>query len=86
MGAGNHRRTRSSAPTPTVHNHDNMFALASINTLAAAETVYVDKFTDGVLDPSKPFLGPVKECVLGCALNRRASPPNSCLRVVPLIV
>ena len=26
-----------------------------------AETVYVDKFTDGVLDPSKPFLGPVKD-------------------------
>lgn len=25
------------------------------------QTVYVDKFTDGVLDPSKPFLGPVKD-------------------------
>eukprot|EP00747_Dinoflagellata_sp_TGD_P182073 gnl/TRDRNA2_/TRDRNA2_36143_c0_seq1.p1 gnl/TRDRNA2_/TRDRNA2_36143_c0~~gnl/TRDRNA2_/TRDRNA2_36143_c0_seq1.p1 ORF type:complete len:459 (+),score=94.62 gnl/TRDRNA2_/TRDRNA2_36143_c0_seq1:67-1443(+) len=28
---------------------------------SGAETVYVDKFTDGVLDPSKPFLGPVKD-------------------------
>ena len=26
-----------------------------------AETVYVDKFTDGVLDPGRPFLGPVKD-------------------------
>ena len=28
---------------------------------AGAETVYVDKFTDGVLDPARPFLGPVKD-------------------------
>eukprot|EP00931_Biecheleriopsis_adriatica_P087378 TRINITY_DN61863_c0_g1_i1.p1 TRINITY_DN61863_c0_g1~~TRINITY_DN61863_c0_g1_i1.p1 ORF type:complete len:463 (-),score=85.11 TRINITY_DN61863_c0_g1_i1:41-1429(-) len=26
-----------------------------------AQTVYVDKFTDGILDPKKPFLGPVKD-------------------------
>ncbi|CAE8594590.1 unnamed protein product [Polarella glacialis] len=30
-------------------------------TASGAETVYVDKFTDGVLDPNKPFLGPVKD-------------------------
>lgn len=28
---------------------------------AGVETVYVDKFTDGLLDPGKPFLGPVKD-------------------------
>jgi acetamidase/formamidase len=27
----------------------------------AAETVFVDKFTDGVLDPKKAFLGPVRD-------------------------
>lgn len=26
-----------------------------------AQTVYVDRFTDGLLDPTKPFLGPVKD-------------------------
>eukprot|EP00746_Dinoflagellata_sp_MGD_P161935 gnl/MRDRNA2_/MRDRNA2_89280_c0_seq1.p1 gnl/MRDRNA2_/MRDRNA2_89280_c0~~gnl/MRDRNA2_/MRDRNA2_89280_c0_seq1.p1 ORF type:complete len:487 (+),score=110.04 gnl/MRDRNA2_/MRDRNA2_89280_c0_seq1:90-1463(+) len=26
-----------------------------------SQTVYVDKFTDGILDPKKPFLGPVKD-------------------------
>ncbi|MFK7803401.1 MAG: acetamidase/formamidase family protein, partial [Anaerolineae bacterium] len=25
------------------------------------ETVYVDQFTDGVLDPNKPMLGPVRD-------------------------
>lgn len=39
-----------------------LFAAAD---LAAAgegmETVYVDEFTDGILDPAKPFLGPVKD-------------------------
>lgn len=29
--------------------------------LEGAQTVYVDKFTDGLLDPKKPFLGPVKD-------------------------
>ena len=28
---------------------------------AGVETVYVDKFTDGVLDPARTFLGPVKD-------------------------
>jgi acetamidase/formamidase len=32
---------------------------AEIN--APCRTVFVDKFTDGVLDPSKPMLGPVKD-------------------------
>ncbi|TMZ37136.1 acetamidase, partial [Klebsiella pneumoniae] len=27
----------------------------------ACNTVYVNTFTDGVLDPSKPMLGPVKD-------------------------
>lgn len=34
------------------------------NVAAASEgsqTVFVDKFTDGILDPKKPFLGPVKD-------------------------
>ena len=26
-----------------------------------SETVYVNEFTDGVLDPEKPMLGPVKD-------------------------
>lgn len=29
--------------------------------MEGAQTVYVDKFTDGILDPKKPFLGPVKD-------------------------
>mmetsp|Transcript_15914 Transcript_15914/g.43643 ORF Transcript_15914/g.43643 Transcript_15914/m.43643 type:complete len:463 (-) Transcript_15914:137-1525(-) len=29
--------------------------------MEGAQTVYVDRFTDGVLDPRKPFLGPVKD-------------------------
>ena len=27
----------------------------------AKETVFVDTFTNGVLDPSKPMLGPVRD-------------------------
>jgi len=29
--------------------------------VSAAQTVYVDRFTDGLLDPAKQFLGPVKD-------------------------
>merc|ERR550514_171252 len=41
-----------------------LFVVAALVTGAAglgAETVYVDRFTDGILDPNKPFLGPVKD-------------------------
>jgi formamidase len=31
------------------------------NTQAAQETVYVDQFIDGILDPNKPMLGPVRD-------------------------
>ncbi len=27
----------------------------------AAETVFVDQFTDGILDPAQPLLGPVRD-------------------------
>mmetsp|Transcript_107558 Transcript_107558/g.229652 ORF Transcript_107558/g.229652 Transcript_107558/m.229652 type:complete len:461 (-) Transcript_107558:3-1385(-) len=40
-----------------------IFLLSGDRALASegSQTVYVDKFTDGLLDPKKPFLGPVKD-------------------------
>lgn len=29
--------------------------------MKASETVFVNEFTDGILDPKKPMLGPVKD-------------------------
>ena len=33
-------------------------------------TVFVDQFTDGILDPGKPMLGPVRDYVIGGCANR----------------
>lgn len=38
-----------------------MFLLQASGSLDGSQTVYVDKFTDGILDPAKTFLGPVKD-------------------------
>merc|ERR1719217_1466906 len=38
-----------------------LLLFAPVDALDGSQTVYVDKFTDGILDPAKPFLGPVKD-------------------------
>ncbi|MFV2069938.1 MAG: acetamidase/formamidase family protein [Pirellulales bacterium] len=40
---------------------DTNLAAALSSSSQACETVLVDQFTDGVLDPAKPMLGPVRD-------------------------
>lgn len=47
--------------TTAVNNAQSVSSNGHANGFMGHETVYVDEFCDGILDPNKPFLGPVRD-------------------------